>query len=83
MFIVKWMDQTVQATSEICQLVDDYRMGRHGMMSKEKRLSNVSKELGCTPMKLRRRTILLGEKNFQDCRNSLRRWKHPVLQKNF
>ena len=83
MFAVKWMDQTVQATGEICQLVDDYRMGRHGMMSKEKRLSNVSKELGCTLMKLGRRTILLGVKNFQDCRNSLRQWKHPVLQKRF
>ena len=83
MFVVKWMDQTVEATTEICQLVNDYRMGRHGMMSQEKRLSNVSKELGCTLMKLRRRTILLGEKNFQDCRNSLRQWKHPVLQTSF
>ena len=42
------------------------------MMSREKQLSNISKELGCTLMRLTRRTILLREKKFQDCRGSLR-----------
>ena len=53
------------------------------MMSREKQLSNVSKELGCTLMKLTRRTILLREKKFQDCRNSSRQQKYPALQKRF
>ena len=44
---------------------------------------DVSKELGSTIKKLRRRTILLGEKHFQDRRNSLRQWKYPGLQKRF
>ena len=52
------------------------------MMSQKKQLSNVSKELGCTLIKLTRRTVLLREKNFQDYRNLLRRWKYPVLQKS-
>ena len=52
------------------------------MMSQKKQLSNVSKELGCTPMKLTSRTILLREKNFQDYGNLLRQWKYPVLQKS-
>jgi len=36
-------------------------------------------------MKLTRRMILLREKKFQDCRNSLRqwKWKYPVLQMSF
>ena len=35
------------------------------------------------PTKLTRRTILLREKNFQDCRNLSRQWKYRVLQKSF
>ena len=50
------------------------------MMSQKKQLSNVSKELGCTLIKLTTRTILLTEKNFQDCSNLLRQSKYPVLQ---
>ena len=49
------------------------------MMSQKKQLSNVSKELGCTLIKLTRRTILLTEKNFQDCSNLLRLSKYPSL----
>ena len=52
------------------------------MMSQKKQLSNVSKELGETLMKLTSRTILLREKNFQDYVNLLRQWKYPVLQKS-
>ena len=52
------------------------------MMSQKKQLSNVSKELGCTLIELTRRTILLTEKNFQDCSNLLRQSKYPILQKS-
>ena len=52
------------------------------MMSQKKQSSNVSEELRCTLIKLTRRTILLREKNFQDCSNFLLQWKYPVLQKN-
>ena len=52
------------------------------MMSQKKQLSNVSKELGCTLMKLTSRTLLLREKNFRYYRNLLRQWKYPVLQKS-
>lgn len=52
------------------------------MMSQKKQLSNVSKELRCTLIKLTRRTFLLTEKNFEDCSNLLLQWKYPVLQKS-
>ena len=84
MFVVKWMDQTVRATMwnlSTCWCLSSGE-GWRRMMSQKKQLSNVSKELGCTLIKLTRRTVLLREKNFQDYRNLLRRWKYPVLQKS-
>ena len=42
----------------------------------------IVKRTGLYPDEVARRMILLREK-FQDCRNSLRQWKYPVLQKSF
>ena len=73
-------------SSHVCSKVDGSNSASDIVKSVEwgrQAWDDVSKELGSTIKKLRRRTILLGEKHFQDRRNSLRQWKYPVLQKRF